>query len=250
MTKLFDNQVAIVSGAAQGIGEAIARGLGAAGCRVAFVDIESEGAQRAASAAGGKDRCRAFMLDVRDEAACRAVVAQIRQAWGPVAVLINNAGVTSRSKLEDDDIGAALDRTFAVNVKGLLNLTRACLADLKETRGAIVNLASITSLIATYASIPYASSKGAVGQMTKFLARDLGSFGVRVNAVAPGYVRTPLTADLEGDTARLSRTIDRTLLKRVAEPGDVVGPVVFLASPMARYITGHILPVDGGYTAN
>ena len=138
---------------------------------------------------------------------------------------------------------------MAVNVKGLLNLTLACAEDLKSNRGAVVNLASITTLIATYASIPYGTSKGAVGQLTKFLARDLGKHGVRVNAVAPGLVRTPLTVDVMTDTARIERTIDRTLLKRIAEPEDVAGPVVFLASPLAQYVTGVILPVDGGYSA-
>ncbi len=113
----------------------------------------------------------------------------------------------------------------------------------------VVNLASITTLISTYARIPYGTSKGAVGQLTKFLARDLGVHGVRVNAVAPGLVRTPLTTDVMTNTARIERTIDRTLLKRIAEPDDVAGPVVFLASPLAQYLTGVILPVDGGYSA-
>ena len=94
------------------------------------------------------------------------------------------------------------------------------------------------------------AAPGAVGQVTKFLARDLGKYGVRVNAVAPGLVRTPMTVAVIGDEARIARTIDRTFLKRIAEPDDVAGPVLFLASPLAQYLTGLVLPVDGGYSAN
>ena len=139
---------------------------------------------------------------------------------------------------------------MAVNVKGLMNLTQACTEGLKQTRGAVVNVASITTLVATRANIAYGASKGAVGQLTRFLARDFGPFGVRVNAVAPGLVMTPLTEKIAGDADRMAMMVGRTLLKRVAQPMDIADPVVFLASPAARYITGVILPVDAGYTAN
>lgn len=250
--KLFDGQVAVVSGAGQGLGEAFARALAAAGCSVAVLDLKRKNAESVAAAitASGA-RSLPLVADVRDPAACRAAIAQVGQVLGPVAVLVNNAGVSTRSQLEDDDFSEAIDRVMAVNLKGVLNLTRASLQDLKHTRGTVVNIASIAALLASFASIPYAASKGAVAQATKFLARDLAPFGVRVNALAPGFVVTPLTADLrEGAESRMQRAAARTMLQRVATPDDLVGPLLFLASHLSQYMTGVVLPVDGGYSAS
>jgi len=252
VSALFDGTVALVSGAGQGIGRAIATRLLEAGCRVAITDTQLEPARQAALETGhGADRCRPYALDVRDTAQCEAVVAELAQAWGDVGVLVNNAGIGGRSA-PGDAAGLAddIDRVMAVNVKGVLNLTLACAASLERTRGAVVNVASITTLVATRAHIAYGASKGAVGQLTKFLARDLGPRGVRVNAVAPGLVMTPMTRHVANDAARFGAMVERTFLKRAAEPEDIAGPVVFLASEQARYVTGTVMPVDGGYTAN
>jgi NAD(P)-dependent dehydrogenase (short-subunit alcohol dehydrogenase family) len=249
----FDNTVALVSGASQGIGQAIAHRLLEAGCRVALTDVELDSARQAAAALDESfaGRCRPYALDVRDAAQCRAVVADLEHTWGPVGVLVNNAGIGGRSKSADAaELAEDLDRVMAVNVKGLLQLTMCCAEGLKLTRGAVVNVASITTLVATRAHLVYGASKGAVGQLTKFLARDFGPHGVRVNAVAPGLVMTPMTAQVTQDTARFSRMVERTFLQRAGAPDDIAGPVVFLASDQARYVTGAILPVDGGYTAN
>lgn len=252
MKPLFDNTVALVSGASQGIGKAIAARLLDAGCRVALADTQIDKARQAIHEMGfTAERCQAHALDVRDPAQCAAVVAEINRHWGPIGVVVNNAGIGGRGPTTDAaDLGEDLDRVMAVNVKGLLNLTIACTEDLKRTTGAVVNVASITTLVATHANLVYGTSKGAVGQLTKFLARDLGKHGVRVNAVAPGLVMTPMTTHIKEDKERLTKMVERTLLKRVAEPEDIAGPVVFLASGLARYVTGTILPVDGGYTAN
>lgn len=249
---LFRGQVAVVSGAGQGLGATFARALAESGCSVVATDIrEGPVAVLAGTLRNEGYACVGRALDVRDAAACRAFAAAVREEVGPVAVLVNNAGVTTRAELDDDAFGEEIDRVMAVNLKGVLNLTRAVLPQLKETRGAIVNIASVAALLASFASIPYAASKGAVAQATKFLARDLAPFGVRVNALAPGFVMTPLTSDLrDGAGSRMNRSAERTLLKRVAEPLDMVGPLLFLASDMARYVTGLVLPVDGGYTAN
>jgi len=164
---------------------------------------------------------------------------------------VNNAGVGGRSAVfEAQALSQDIDHVMAVNVKGVLNLTAACTEGLHRTRGAIVNVASITSLVATSAHMAYGASKGAVAQLTKFLARDFGPHGVRVNAVAPGLVTTPMTAHIADDAERHERMVRRTFLRRVGDPQDIAGPVVFLASQQARYVTGTILPVDGGYTAN
>lgn len=248
---MLHGSVALVSGAGQGIGQAIAQRLFEAGCRVALTDVQSHMARQAALALDTSGvRCRAWALDVRDAAQCREVVASVQSAWGPVGVLVNNAGIGGHAALESADLPEDLDRVMAVNVKGLMQLTQACTEGLKQTRGAIVNVASITTLVATRAHIAYGASKGAVGQLTRFLARDFGPFGVRVNAVAPGLVMTPLTEKIGEDADRMALMVGRTLLKRVAQPMDIADPVVFLASPAARYITGVILPVDAGYTAN
>jgi len=252
MPPLFADTVALVSGAGQGIGLAIAAALAQAGCRVALTDVELDHARQAAADANcPAGRIRPYALDVRDTAQCAAVVADLQEAWGPVGVLVNNAGIGGRSTGHDAHaLAEDVDRVMAVNVKGLLNLTMACADGLRRTRGAVVNVASITTLVATGAHIAYGASKGAVGQLTKFLARDFGPHGVRVNAVAPGLVMTPMTTHITHDARRHGQMVDRTLLGRAGEPQDIAGPVVFLASAMARYVTGTVVPVDGGYTAN
>lgn len=252
MRPLFDDTVALVSGASQGIGFAIAIGLLEAGCRVALTDLDAERTREAAARTGyPPDRVRPHALDVRDAARCVRVVAEVEQAWGPVGVLVNNAGVGGRSAVfEAQALSQDIDHVMAVNVKGVLNLTVACTEGLYRTRGAVVNVASITSLVATSAHMAYGASKGAVAQLTKFLARDFGPHGVRVNAVAPGLVMTPMTAHIADDAERHERMVRRTLLRRAGEPQDIAGPVVFLASRQARYVTGTVLPVDGGHTAN
>lgn len=250
--RLFDGHVAVVSGAGQGLGSAFARALAQSGCRVVALDVQQGPVSELAAAlrAEGHD-CSARAVDVRDPAACNAAAAAIGKEVGPAAVLVNNAGVTTRAQLDDAAFLDEIDRVMAVNLKGVLALTRAFVPQLTQTKGTIVNVASIAALIASFASIPYAASKGAVAQATKFLARDLAPAGVRVNALAPGFVLTPLTSDLrEGSSSRLERSAQRTMLKRVAEPVDIVGPLLFLASDMSRYITGLVLPVDGGYTSS
>ena len=252
MAPLFAGTVALVSGASQGIGHAIAIALAQAGCRVALTDIDLDKARlAAANVPGASDSIRPYALDVCDGEQCAKVVADVQNAWGPVEVLVNNAGIGGRSTSHDARaLGEDLDRVMAVNVKGILNLTLACAEGLKRTRGAVVNVASITTLVATGAHLAYGASKGAVGQMTKFLARDFGPHGVRVNAVAPGLVMTPMTAHVAQDAARHDRMVGRTFLGRAAHPDDIAGPVELLGSRQARYVTCVMLPGDGGYLAN
>ncbi|NML47472.1 glucose 1-dehydrogenase [Ramlibacter sp. G-1-2-2] len=250
-SRLLEGRAAVVSGAGQGLGEAFARALSGAGARVAILDLDAAHADQVARSIreqGGE--AIALACDVRDVESCGAAARQVKAALGDVSVLVNNAGVSTRAQLADPNFNDEIDRVMAVNLKGVLNLTRAFVPQLEASRGSVVNIASIASLLASFASIPYAASKGAVAQATKFLARDLAAAGVRVNALAPGFVVTPLTADLQGPGSRAEKVTQRTLLKRVAHPDDLTGPLLFLASDLSKYITGLVLPVDGGYSAN
>jgi NAD(P)-dependent dehydrogenase (short-subunit alcohol dehydrogenase family) len=250
--RLFDGEVAVVSGAGQGLGEAFARALASAGCQVAVLDVKVQQAEQVAESirqAGG--RALALACDVTDRQACAQAAAEVAAGLGEAAVLVNNAGISTRAQIADDNFNDEIDRVMAVNLKGVLNLTNAFTPQLTARKGTVVNVASIAALLASFASVPYGASKGAVAQATKFLARDLASAGVRVNALAPGFVITPLTADLQsGPGSRAEKASQRTLMKRVAYPEDLTGPLLFLASDLSRYITGLVLPVDGGYSSN
>lgn len=247
---LFSGDVAVVTGGAQGIGFAAASGLAAAGCRVVILDRAGDRADQAAkeiTSAGHS--CIARQLDIASSDECRQLAAEIGRTVGAVAVLINNAGTSTGAKLADENFDAELHRVFGVNLFGLLNVSRAFLSQLEQTRGAIVNVSSITAFVAGSSNVPYASSKAAVTQATRSMARELGLKGVRVNAIAPGLTKTPLAAKVLQDQERVSRNVDRSALKRLAETEDMVGPILFLASRMSSYVTGVTLPVDGGYLA-
>ncbi len=247
----LDGRIAVISGGGQGLGEAFAWTLARAGAVVAVLDANAVQAGLVADALNGAGlRAHAFSCDVTDRAQCQSVADAVQSTVGAASVLVNNAGVSSGAQLAHDNFNDEIDRLMGVNLKGALNLTQAFVEQLKEKRGAIVNIASIAALLATFSSVPYAASKAALAQATRFLARDLAPSGVRVNALAPGFAITPLTAHLQGEGSRAERAAQRTLLKRVAQPDDITGPLLFLASDLSRYITGLVLPVDGGYSAN
>lgn len=244
------NAVAVVTGAAQGNGRAIAIGLAAAGARVACCDVQAEGAAAVAAeirAAGGV--AEGYALDVTDDAACRQVAEQVAAQFGPAAVLVNNAGIIRRTLPDAEDFAVGWNSVLAVNATGTMQMVRAFLGQLRETRGAIVNLGSIMSVLGGPGLSAYAASKGAVLQLTKALAHDLAPDGIRVNAIAPGVIETPMTQVTRDDPAAIGRFMAHTPLRRPGKPEELVGPVLFLASPAASYVTGVLLPVDGGYLA-
>jgi NAD(P)-dependent dehydrogenase (short-subunit alcohol dehydrogenase family) len=241
-------RLALVTGAGRGNGAAIARGLAAAGAEVIVTDIDKDAARTIADsivAEGGK--ARGFLLDVTDEEGCRTLARDLSLLVGPIRILVNNAGIFLRGNLVADDGRDRWDRTMAVNVQGPFNVTMAFVDQLKLTRGTVVNIASINSYVAQAGSGAYPVSKGALAQFTRALAAELAADGVRVNALAPGIIATAMTEPTRADPRRLEAFLAHVPMKRVGEPEELAGPVVFLCSDAASYVTGAILPVDGGY---
>ena len=229
----------LVSGGTSGIGAAIARAFAAEGAQV-----QVTGATEAEAAAAGQRvdlagiACTA--LDVRDAAAVASWVA----AQGELDVLINCAGVIRRgAELEPDVFAEVVD----INLNGSMRVCAAARAGLKARAGCIVNTASMLSFFGGGLVPGYSASKGGIAQLTKSLAIAYAADGIRVNAVAPGWIATPLTQGLQDDAQRSAAILARTPLARWGAPEDIAGPVLFLASPAARFVTGVVLPVDGGY---
>ena len=248
MKDMLLGRLALVTGAGHGNGAAIARGLAAAGAEVIVTDIDNDAARTIADsivAEGGK--ARGFMLDVTDEESCAKLARDLSLLVGPIRILVNNAGIFLRGNLVAADGRERWDQTMAVNVQGPFNVTMAFVDQLKLTKGTIVNIASINSYVAAAGAGAYPVSKGALAQFTRALAAELAPDGVRVNALAPGLIATAMSEPTRADPKRLEAFLAHVPMKRVGEPEELAGPVVFLCSDAASYITGAILPVDGGY---
>ncbi|WP_185804991.1 SDR family NAD(P)-dependent oxidoreductase [Pontivivens nitratireducens] len=248
---LLKGDVAVITGAAQGNGAAIARGLAAAGAAVLLCDMNETGAKAEADrikAEGG--RAEGLALDVTDRAACASFADRAKEVFGNVSILVNNAGITRRTAPHEADFLNHLDAQVAVNLNGTANMVVALLSQLKATGGRVVNIGSIASFVAYRNSASYAASKGGVLQLTKALACDLASEGVRVNGIAPGVIATPMTEGTRANPEAMERFMAHTPMGRVGQPEELVGPVLFLASRLSSYVTGTMLPVDGGYLAN
>lgn len=246
----FTGKIVVVTGAGQGNGAAIARGFAGAGAVVAVLDRNVDTARAVVDGIRLSDgRATAFDVDVSDAGACASFAEELRSASGAVDVLVNNAGVLLRGKLGDPTARANWSRTLEINLGGPFNMVTAFLEQLKSTRGCILNVASIQSFVATPNSAAYTASKGGVAQLTKALASELAEFGIRVNAIAPGVIETPMTAGTLSDPAKIGALLNHVPMRRHAQPDELAGPALFLCSPLASYVTGAILPVDGGYLA-
>ena len=244
----FIGKVAWVSGAAQGNGAAIARGLARVGARVILLDINAAGAGETAQAIGaGGMQAHGYGLDITDADACNTLAQRLLAEFGPASVLVNNAGILLRAAHDSPEAAHAWRQTIDVNLHGTFNLTQALLSQLKATRGAIINISSIHAFVAPGVSAAYSASKGAIAQFTKAMAVELANSGVRVNALAPGMIRTPMTEVTTSDPERSAAFLRHVPMGRCGEPEELVGPVLFLASDAASYVTGAVLPVDGGY---
>jgi NAD(P)-dependent dehydrogenase (short-subunit alcohol dehydrogenase family) len=253
MAGLLQNHIAAVTGAGSGIGRAIALGFAREGAALAVLDINGETAASTASdisAAGGK--ARAFTLDVTDRLACREVAARVASEVGAVSILVNNAGINRRNAFAGDADAVIKDwqDIMAVNLNGLFNVTHAFLAAIRAAKGRIVNIASIQSFVhvRTPNSPAYTTSKHGVLGFTRALAAELGEDGVRVNAIGPGLIETPLNEKVRANNPELIKVfVDHTPLGRTGKPEDIVGPAIFLASDLSAYVTGAIVMADGGY---
>ena len=240
----------VVSGAAQGIGLAIARRFARAGAHVAMADIDEARLHEAAQALRADGALvSAMAVDVSDAAAMQALAARVQRDIGPCDVLVSNAGVLLRGDLDHPDALLQWRRTLSVNLDGCFHAAHAFVPQLRGTRGCIVNVASIHAFVAVRNSAAYTASKGGVKQLTQALALELGSDGVRVNAVAPGSTDTEMTAATRNDPQAMASFLARVPLNRTVHPDDVAHAVHFLASAEAACITGVTLPVDGGYCA-
>jgi len=237
----FRDKAVLVCGGTSGIGAAIGEAFAALGARVTVTGATETEAAAARERADGRLE-RALALDVRDVAAIAAFVTGLRR----LDVLMNCAGIIRRG---DEHDPAVFDEVLDVNLGGTMRLCAATRGLLAATRGCIVNTASLLSFLGGALVPGYSASKGGVAQLTKSLACAYAADGIRVNAIAPGWIATALTRPLQDDPMRTQTILSRTPLGRWGRPEDVAGAAVFLCSPAAAFITGAILPVDGGYLA-
>jgi 3-oxoacyl-[acyl-carrier protein] reductase len=252
---LLQSHIAVVTGAGSGIGRAIALGYAREGARVVLLDIDgkeaAEAAQEVLNAGGSAD---SFALDVTRRDDCVALAKRIANDVGPVSILVNNAGIARRNGMTGAAEAVIKDweDIIAINLTGVFNVTHAFLGSLRTNKGRIVNIGSIQSFvhIRQPSSPAYTASKHGVLGFTRALAVELGKEGVRVNAIGPGFIETPLNASTRAnnpDGVRLF--MEHTPLGRAGKPEDIVGPAIFLASDLSAYVTGSIVMADGGYRA-
>ena len=245
MTKPLENKIALVTGAARGIGQAIALQLAADGADLALCDVKAEWLEdTAAKVKALGRRAETYAMDVANGAAVGEAVAKVLADFGRIDVLVNNAGITRDTllmRMSEEDWDAVLD----INLKGAFLVTKAVVKPMmKQRSGAIVNIASVVGIMGNPGQANYTASKAGLIALTKTTAKELGSRNVRVNAVAPGFIRTAMTD-------KLAEPVKDAMLKmvplgRLGEPEDVAKAVAFLASDAAAYVNGQTLAVCGG----
>lgn len=241
------NQVAIITGGASGLGRAAARLFAGEGARVVIADYQ-EAAGRAAAEAivqqGGS--AIALHVDVSDRESVQAMVNQVLAKYGQIDILVNNAGVTADAtlpKMKQEQ----WDRVIAINLTGVFHCTQAVAPPMMERGyGRIINTSSVVGVYGNFGQTNYAASKGGVIAMTKTWAKELGPKGITCNAVAPGFIRTPMTEAVPEKILKMME--EKVPLRRLGEPIDVAQAYLFLASEAGRYVNGTVLSVDGGLT--
>jgi len=239
------DQVAIVTGAARGLGQTIARDLAASGAIVACIDVNEDllaGTVESINAAGG--RAAAFACDVTNSERVTEVVRQVAEQFGRLDILVNNAGVTRDNlvmRMKDEE----WDLVLGINLRGTFLFTRAAAKPMsKGKRGRIINIASVSGMMGNPGQVNYSASKAGVIGLTRTVSRELCKRNITVNAVAPGFIATDMAAKLGEEL--IAQITAETPLGRLGSPQDVADAVLFLASEAASFITGHVLVVDGG----
>jgi len=246
---LFDlaGRRALVTGSSQGIGHALATGLAAHGARLI---LNGRDRARLAAAAAGIAGAETAAFDVTDPAAVAEGVARVERDLGPIDILVNNAGMQFRTPLEDFPV-EKWKQLFETNVSSLFYVGQAVARRMiPRGQGKIINIASVQAELARPGIAPYTATKGAVRNLTRGMATDWAKHGLQVNAIAPGYFRTPLNQALVDDAAFSEWLAKRTPAGRWGEVGELVGAAVFLASDASSFVNGHMLFVDGGITTS
>jgi 3-oxoacyl-[acyl-carrier protein] reductase len=241
----LNDQIALVTGASRGIGQAIAVALGARGATVVGTATTDAGAQAITEyLAGARVRGKGARLDVKDTARIDAVIAEAEQAYGSISILVNNAGIT-RDNLAMRMKETEWDEVIDTNLKSMFWLSKAVLRGMMKARsGRIINISSVVGSSGSAGQINYSAAKAGIGGMTRSLAREIGSRGITVNCVAPGFIDTDMTRALP--QAQREALLQQIPLGRLGTPEEVAAAVAFLASPQAAYITGVTLHVNGG----
>lgn len=240
---ILDGKVAIITGAAQGMGEKHARRFVAEGAKTVLTDIQDEAGQKLADELGGN---AVYMhLDVSDEQNWKDVISKMEEMWGPLTTLVNNAGY-GKFQLLDDLTAEDFQRTFAIDEMGVVfGMKWAAQSMKKGGGGSIINISSVDGLVGAATAVAYCGSKHAVTGMTKAAACEYGPLGIRVNSIHPGIIKTPMAAG--DDVVEFLKQLEQDIpLRRRAEPEEVSGPVVFLASDDSSYVNGAQIVVDGG----
>ena len=237
-------KTALITGAARGIGLATAQLMTQHGYQIAIVDRDEDELNKAVCDVDG---AKAFACDVSDPEAVNAMVAAISEWSGQIDAVVNNAGVADFGPIEDTDF-ARWRRVMATNLDGVFLVSQACIPALKQTKGALVNIASISGLRASTLRVAYGTSKAAVIQLTLQQAAELGEYGIRANCVCPGPVRTKLAMAVHTQDI-INAYHDALPLNRYGSEAEIAEAIAFLASDKASYITGQILAADGGFEA-
>lgn len=243
------NKTALITGSGRGIGAAVAKRLAQDGYNIVINEVSQEaldtyGAQTAEECRAFGVRAETYAADVSDSAQCEAMVKWTKEQFGSLDVLVNNAGITRDGlllRMSDEQY----DSVIRVNQKSVFNMTKfAGAVMLRQKSGRIVNLASVAGLYGNAGQINYSASKGAVIAMTKTTAKELGSRGITCNAVAPGFIQTPMTDKLTEE--QRAAVLAQIAMKRYGQPEEIAGVISFLCSPDASYVTGQVIEISGG----